>query len=56
MLKNDYIFKWNPFSQKALQQINDAISSNLVLATYVFTKDFIIYTNVIEEVISTILM
>jgi hypothetical protein len=54
MLKEDRSFSWNDTTENNFVEIENAISSALVLANPDFEKD--LYTNAIEEVISAIVL
>jgi hypothetical protein len=56
LLKQDHSFSWTDDVENAFIRIKKAISSAPVLAKPDFEKEFIIYTNAIEEAISVILL
>jgi hypothetical protein len=56
ILKKDRSFSWINNAKNAFIRINKAISSTSVLEKPYFEKEFIIYTNSIEEVVSSILI
>ena len=56
MLKQDRSFSCNDDTKKAFIEIKRAINSSHVLEKTNFEKDFIIYTNAIEEEIYVILI
>jgi hypothetical protein len=56
MMKHDQYFSWTKNVERYFVGVKRAISSAPVLAKSDFDKDFIIYTNSIEEGISAILM
>jgi hypothetical protein len=56
LLKQDFSFSWTDDVENAFVRIKKAISSALILAMPDFEKEFVIYTNVTEEVVSAILI
>jgi hypothetical protein len=56
LLKKDCSFSWTDDVENDFVRIKKAISSAPVLAKPYFEKEFMIYTNAMEEVVSTILM
>jgi hypothetical protein len=56
LLKKDRSFSWTDDVENAFVGINKAINSAPVLAKLDFEKEFMVYTNAIEEAVSSILM
>jgi len=56
LLKANQTFIWDEQANNSFLKIKDALSSPPVLDTPELSRDFIIYTNAIEEAISAILM
>jgi hypothetical protein len=56
LLKQDHSFSWTHDVKNVFEGIKKAISSALVLAKSDFKKEFMIYTNVTDEAVSSILM
>jgi len=56
MLKHDHPFSWTDDVEKAFIKIKKVINYAHVLVKLDFEKEFITYTNAIEEAISAILM